>query len=208
MSHTTFSNFSRTIFPTVLFCFFFGPAVWAQTRPIAIVGGTLIDGTGRAAVVVADRWGPRAAIGAAGLFATAGMAIMAAGCITTPAYTTNTAGDHAHILGNSGARAAIVSTRKLAKALLPATLLIEGLPDRFDVGRTPNDHVGFGGRRLPVARGQLHLLEHGVADHHAERALVGGDRARRRPVRSGAGGGRCPASAVHSRAPGSIRPWG
>ena len=31
-----------------------------------------------AAVVVADRWGPRAAIGAAGLFATAGMAIMAA----------------------------------------------------------------------------------------------------------------------------------
>jgi predicted MFS family arabinose efflux permease len=31
-----------------------------------------------AAVVVADRWGPRAAIGAAGLFAAAGMAIMAA----------------------------------------------------------------------------------------------------------------------------------
>jgi len=31
-----------------------------------------------AAVVVADRWGPRAAIGAAGLFATTGMAIMAA----------------------------------------------------------------------------------------------------------------------------------
>ena len=43
-------NYSRTIFLSVLYCFFFAPAVWAQTRPIAIVGGTLIDGTGRAAV--------------------------------------------------------------------------------------------------------------------------------------------------------------
>ncbi|HET9880278.1 MAG TPA: amidohydrolase family protein, partial [Candidatus Binatia bacterium] len=50
MSHTTFTKFSRTIFLNVLFCFFLAPAVWAQTRPIAIVGGTLIDGSGRAAV--------------------------------------------------------------------------------------------------------------------------------------------------------------
>lgn len=50
----------------------------------------------------------------------ADLAIMAAGCITTPAYTTNTERDHTHILENSGARAVIVSDRKLAKPLLPA----------------------------------------------------------------------------------------
>lgn len=50
----------------------------------------------------------------------ADLAIMAAGCITVPAYTTNTPGDHAHVLGDSGARAAIVSTRKLAEPLLEA----------------------------------------------------------------------------------------
>ncbi len=50
----------------------------------------------------------------------ADLAIMAAGCVTVPAYTTNTTRDHVHILENSGARAAIVSTGKLGKALLPA----------------------------------------------------------------------------------------
>jgi long-chain acyl-CoA synthetase len=48
--------------------------------------------------------------------------IMAAGCITVPTYTTNTTRDHAHILGNSGARAVIVSTQKLARDLVPAVL--------------------------------------------------------------------------------------
>ena len=52
----------------------------------------------------------------------ADIAIMAAGAITVPTYTTNTATDHAHILGNSGARGAIVSTRALAKRLLPPWL--------------------------------------------------------------------------------------
>ena len=50
------------------------------------------------------------------------LAIMAAGCITVPTYTTNTERDHAHILENSGARAVIVSNAKLAKTLLPAVL--------------------------------------------------------------------------------------
>jgi long-chain acyl-CoA synthetase len=53
-------------------------------------------------------------------WAIADLAIMAAGCITTPAYTTNTERDHQHILDNSGAKAVIVSTRKLAQPLLPA----------------------------------------------------------------------------------------
>jgi len=44
------ANFRRTGFLTLLLCLTFSPALWAQTRPIAIIGGTLIDGTGRAAV--------------------------------------------------------------------------------------------------------------------------------------------------------------
>ncbi len=55
-------------------------------------------------------------------WAIADLAIMAAGCITTPAYTTNTEADHLHILENSGAAAVIVSTRKLADRLLPAVI--------------------------------------------------------------------------------------
>ncbi|HYJ29139.1 MAG TPA: long-chain fatty acid--CoA ligase [Allosphingosinicella sp.] len=50
----------------------------------------------------------------------ADFAIMAAGCVTVPAYVTNTERDHQHILDDSGARAVIVSTQKLARALLPA----------------------------------------------------------------------------------------
>lgn len=50
------------------------------------------------------------------------LGIMAAGCITVPTYTTNTERDHLHILENSGAAAVIVSTAKLAKALLPAVI--------------------------------------------------------------------------------------
>src|SRR5437868_12978788 len=37
------------------------------------------------------------------------LAIMAAGCVTVPTYTTNTVRDHAHVLGNSGARTLLVS---------------------------------------------------------------------------------------------------
>nr|WP_279338797.1 AMP-dependent synthetase/ligase [Sphingomonas sp. BGYR3] len=50
------------------------------------------------------------------------LAIMAAGCITVPTYVTNTERDHQHIVENSGAAAAIVSTGKLAKVLIPALL--------------------------------------------------------------------------------------
>jgi len=50
----------------------------------------------------------------------ADLAIMTAGAITVPAYTTNTDDDHRHIVRDSGAAAAIVSTRALAEKLLPA----------------------------------------------------------------------------------------
>jgi long-chain acyl-CoA synthetase len=53
-------------------------------------------------------------------WALADLAIMAAGCVTTPAYTTNTERDHQHVLQDSGSRAVIVSTAKLAQPLLAA----------------------------------------------------------------------------------------
>ena len=53
-------------------------------------------------------------------FLIADLAIMAAGAITVPAYTTNSEADHAHVLEDSEARFAIVSTPQLAKRLLPA----------------------------------------------------------------------------------------
>ena len=52
----------------------------------------------------------------------ADFAIMAAGCITVPAYVTNTERDHLHILEDSGASAVIVANDKLAKPLLGAVL--------------------------------------------------------------------------------------
>ena len=55
----------------------------------------------------------------------ADLAIMAAGAITVPTYVTNTQSDHLHILENSGAVAAIVSTAKLAATLMPAVFQTE-----------------------------------------------------------------------------------
>ncbi len=52
----------------------------------------------------------------------ADIAIMAAGAITVPAYTTNTPADHRHILTNSGAKAAIASKPALAERLLTAAV--------------------------------------------------------------------------------------
>ena len=88
---------------------------WAQTRDaVASLSAALITlGIKRGdRVVLVSEKRPEWCI--------ADVAIMAAGAITVPAYTTNTTADHAHILGNSGARAVIVSGPKLAALLLPA----------------------------------------------------------------------------------------
>jgi len=53
----------------------------------------------------------------------ADMAIMAAGGITVPAYTTNTVDDHRHIIDNSEAIGVIISTPKLAEKALQAAHL-------------------------------------------------------------------------------------
>ncbi|MEM9440711.1 MAG: AMP-binding protein [Pseudomonadota bacterium] len=48
------------------------------------------------------------------------LAVLRAGGVTVPAYTTNTEADHLHLLTDSGAEFAVVSNSKLAKTLLPA----------------------------------------------------------------------------------------
>ena len=58
-------------------------------------------------------------------FLIADVAIMTAGGISVPAYTTNTIDDHQHILDDSESAMAIVSTASLAKRLLPAAARAE-----------------------------------------------------------------------------------
>ena len=50
----------------------------------------------------------------------ADLAVMTAGAVTVPAYTTNTVESHRHVLEDSGARLAVVSSARLAERLLPA----------------------------------------------------------------------------------------
>ena len=75
-------------------------------------------------------------------FLIADTALMAIGAVTVPTYTTNTPGDHAHILRDSGARVAIVSTAALAAQVRQAAAMAGGLdllvtmePTQADSGR-------------------------------------------------------------------------
>ena len=68
-------------------------------------------------------------------FALWDLGIMAAGGITVPTYITNTARDHQHILENSGARFAVVSTGKLARPVLAAAMAAPDL--RTLIGMEP-----------------------------------------------------------------------
>ncbi len=99
----------------------------------------------------------------------ADLAIMAAGCVTVPTYTTNTARDHIHILGNSGARAVIVSNQKLANNLIPAVLtssechhVIAMEPLR--TGQAPDWVNCHSFRKLASGEGDVVALEREVAD--------------------------------------------
>ncbi|MBA4760318.1 long-chain fatty acid--CoA ligase [Sphingomonas sp.] len=83
------------------------------------------------------------------------LAIMAAGGVTVPTYTTNTERDHQHIIDNSGATMTIVSDAKLAKTLLPAILHTAG-----SVG-----HVVIGME-------ELKLSQPGAIDFHDWNALI------------------------------------
>ncbi len=52
----------------------------------------------------------------------ADLAIMAAGGVTVPGYTTNTVNDNLHLINNSGASMVVVSTRSLAERVIAAAL--------------------------------------------------------------------------------------
>jgi len=75
-------------------------------------------------------------------WAIADLAIMAAGCITVPVYTSNTTSDHAHVLNDSGARAAIVSTAGLAKTLLPAVARSSECEMVIGIDHLPRERIG------------------------------------------------------------------
>ena len=60
-------------------------------------------------------------------FVIADTALMAIGAVSVPTYTTNLPADHGHILRDSGARAAIVSTAALAKRVAAGAALASGL---------------------------------------------------------------------------------
>jgi long-chain acyl-CoA synthetase len=68
-------------------------------------------------------------------------ALMALRAVPVPTYVTNTVADHAHILRDSGARAAIVSTPALAGAVREAGRLVGGL-DLLVVIEGPPDDAG------------------------------------------------------------------
>src|SRR5687767_13758037 len=70
------------------------------------------------------------------------LAIMATGCVTVPTYTTNTERDHQHILDDSGARAVIVSTQKLARTLLPAAIRSNSCEHVIGVEALPGGQTG------------------------------------------------------------------
>jgi long-chain acyl-CoA synthetase len=96
------------------------------------------------------------------------LAIMAAGCVTVPTYTTNTSRDHIHVLGNSGARAVIVSNQKLAKNLVPAVLtssechhVIAMEPLR--TGQTPDWVNCHSWKKLALEGGDVAALEREIA---------------------------------------------
>ena len=91
------------------------PISWREAADQALALASALAGFGLKAgdrVLLLSQNSPRWAI--------ADFGIMAAGGVTVPVYTTNTADNHEHILNDSGAAMAIVSTAALAKNFIPA----------------------------------------------------------------------------------------
>jgi len=88
------------------------------------------------------------------------LAIMSVGAVTVPAYVTNTEDDHLHILSDSGAKGAIVSTRALAERVLPAAHRVPATG--FVVAMDPPERT----QELSVEVVHLdQILERGQAGH-------------------------------------------
>ncbi|MFM2151252.1 MAG: hypothetical protein RLZZ187_3558 [Pseudomonadota bacterium] len=92
-------------------------------------------------------------------FLIADTALMAIGAVTVPTYTTNLAADHAHILRDSGARVAIVSTAALAKTVAEAAAEAGGLDLLVSMERAaPPGLRVMPWAELEAAQGDLGLL--------------------------------------------------
>lgn len=96
-------------------------------------------------------------------------AIMAAGAITVPAFTTNTVADHVHLLTHSGAKGVIISGPSIARRVLPAALASPEL--RFIISMEPLDLaqqpsvqvIGWAQLLGQAARQPEHLVDERVA---------------------------------------------
>jgi len=84
-------------------------AVWLREQGVAPGDRVLLVSENRPEFLIAD------------------VAIMTIGAVTVPTYVTNTVADHAHVLGDSGARVAIVSSRALARTVSDAAGQVGGL---------------------------------------------------------------------------------
>ena len=98
----------------------------------------------RGLVAVGVEPGDRVAIAAENRpeWAIADLAIMSAGAITVPAYTTNTIDDHRHIFGNSGARAVIASQPAVSERAAAAAAQVPSVRSVIVMeGRVPEGAV-------------------------------------------------------------------
>jgi long-chain acyl-CoA synthetase len=96
-------------------------------------------------------------------FNIADVALMAVGAVTVPTYSTNLPGDHAHVLRDSGARAAIVSTPALAAKVLAGAAEAGGLElllcmDGGPAGSPPQGTRVLAWAALEEAPGDLPML--------------------------------------------------
>jgi long-chain acyl-CoA synthetase len=101
-------------------------------------------------------------------FFVADLAVMAIGAVSVPTYTTNTAFNHLHIINDSGAKVAVVSTPALARHFIAAameanhkvTVVVMDDPDKVmksDVEIKPWTEMMAGGFGSPVPHETEHL---------------------------------------------------
>ena len=163
---------------------------WAEAHKQATALARALIGSGvrpgdRVAIVGENR--PEWAIG--------DLAIVNAGAISVPGYTTNTVEDHRHILSNSGAKGVIVSTRPLAEKVIAAVPSLEMV--RF--ANSGSEAVGTAVRLARTYTGRRKILRfegmyHGWMDtvywsNHPKLELAGPDEA---PIPVPAGSGMAP----------------
>jgi long-chain acyl-CoA synthetase len=103
----------------------------------------------------------------------ADLAIMAAGCVTVPTYTTNTERDHQHILDNSQARAVIVSSAKLAQSVMPA--IVRSSDVEFVIEMEPTKATQKGQQSFHRWADLVNGTEADVIALSADMAVVGRD---------------------------------